>query len=229
MYVFLGNPTKIVFPLQIHKNKVTMNKEIMSLRDLKVSVIDEIKSLVQELKSIQAALDLSERAALPLIPQLYPDEVPEKKFQYDSDILLKFKEEQEAKAKLQKQLEGSATSQALSHGFRRASSIKESDPMAQAAHLMKSASSLVTEQQRAFEIEKAEPMEMELEILKRKKIKSLYLQETLIKKVGNQVIFVRLNYPTAAEIKPETLPSQDCSYSCLSDVQENAIWCKFTV
>lgn len=203
----------------------------MSLRDLKVSVIDEIKCLVEELKSVQAALDLSERVALPLIPQLHPDEVPEKKFQYDSDILLKFKEEQEAKAKLQKQLEGSASSQALSHGFRRASSIKEIDPMAQAAgaHLMKRGSSLVTEQQQAFEIEKTEPTEMELEILKRKKIKSLYLQETLIKKVGNKVIFVRLNYPTASEIKPKTLPSQDCSCSCRSEVQENAIWRKFTV
>ncbi|NWR54111.1 CFA44 protein, partial [Bucorvus abyssinicus] len=174
----------------IHKKKVTMNKEIMSLRDLKVSVIDEIKCLVQELKSIQAALDLSERVPLPLIPQLHPDEVPEKKFEYDSDILLKFKEEQEAKAKLQKQLEGPPSSHAFQHGFRRASSIEEIDPMAQAAgaHLMKRTSSLVTEQQQVFETEKAEPTEMELEISKRKKIKSLYLQETLIKKINTLVI-----------------------------------------
>ncbi|NXJ33134.1 CFA44 protein, partial [Ciconia maguari] len=174
----------------IHKRKVNMNKEIMSLRDLKVSIIDEIKCLVQELKSVQAALDLSERLPLPLIPQLHPDEVPEKKFEYDSDILLKFKEEQEAKAKLQEQLEGSPSSHAFRRGFLRAPSIKEFDPMAQAAgaHLMKIASSVVTEQQKVFEIEKAEPTEMELEILKREKIKTLYLQETLIKKINALVI-----------------------------------------
>lgn len=202
----------------------------MSLRDLKVSVIDEIKCLVQELKSIQAALDLSERLPLPLIPQLHPDEVPEKKFEYDSDILLKFKEEQEAKAKLQEQLEGSPSSHAFRHGFLRAPSIKEIDPMAQAEGLcpMKIASSVVTEQRKVFEIEKAEPTEIELEILKREKIKNLYLQETLIKKVGNQVIFVRLNNPTASEINPKPLASQVCSNSCLSEVRENAIWCKFT-
>ncbi|NXW40347.1 CFA44 protein, partial [Nyctiprogne leucopyga] len=174
----------------IHKRKVNMNKEIMSLRDLKVSVIDEIKCLVQELKSIQAALDLSERLPLPLIPQLHPDEVPEKKFEYDSDKLLKFKEKQEAKAKLHEQLEGSPSSHAFGHGFLRAPSINEIDSMAQAAgaHPMKITSSVVTEQQKVFEIEKADPTEMELEILKREKIKNLYLQETLIKKINTLVI-----------------------------------------
>ncbi|KAM9277709.1 cilia- and flagella-associated protein 44 [Cariama cristata] len=174
----------------IHKRKANMNNEIMSLRDLKVSTIDEIKCLVQELKSIQAALDLSERLPLPLIPQLHPDEVPEKKFEYDSDILLKFKEEQEAKAKLQEQLEVSPSSRAFRHGFLRAPSIKEIDPMAQAAgaRLMKIVSSVVTEQRKIFEIEKAEPTEMELDILKREKIKNLYLQETLIKKINALVI-----------------------------------------
>ncbi|NXK55611.1 CFA44 protein, partial [Chauna torquata] len=174
----------------IHKKKVNMNKQIMSLRDLKVSLIDKIKCLVQELKSIQAALDLSEHLPLPMIPQLHPDEVPEKKFEYDSDILLKFKQKQAAKAKLLEHLEGSPSSAALRHSFLKASSFKETGPMTQAAsvHTMKVASSVVTEQQKLFEIEKAEPTEMELEILKREKIKNLYLQETLIKKINALVI-----------------------------------------
>ncbi|PKU36424.1 wd repeat-containing protein 52 [Limosa lapponica baueri] len=173
----------------IHKKKVNMNKEIMSLRDLKVSIIDEIKCLVQELKSIQAVLDLSERLPLPLIPQLHPDEVPEKKFEYDSDTLLKFKEEQEAKAKLQEKLEGSSSSDALRHGFLQAPSIKEIDPVAQVAGAQAmEISSVVTEQRKVLGIEKAEPTEMELEILKREKIKNLYLQETLVKKINALVI-----------------------------------------
>ncbi|NWW90748.1 CFA44 protein, partial [Rhynochetos jubatus] len=189
------NPEKKVIQLTslevlIRKRKVNMNKEILSLRDLKVSVIDEIKCLVQELKSIQTALDLSERLPLPLIPRLYPDEVPEKKFEYDSDVLLKFKEEQEAKAKLQKQLEGTPSSRAFRPGFWRAPSVKEMDPVTQAggAHSVKTASSVVTEQRKVFEIEKAEPTEMELEILKREKIKNLYLQETLVKKINALVL-----------------------------------------
>ncbi|NXU55639.1 CFA44 protein, partial [Turnix velox] len=186
------NPEKKVLQLTslevlIHRKKVNMNKEIMSLRELKVSVIDEIKCLVQELKSVQAALDLSERLPLPPIPQLHPDEVPEKKLEYDNDILLKFKEQQEAKAQ---ELQVSPSSHTLRHGFFRAASIKEIDQVAQvdSAHSIKTVSSTITEQQKIFEIEKAKPTEMEVEILKREKIKNLYLQETLIKKINSLVI-----------------------------------------
>ncbi|NWI49588.1 CFA44 protein, partial [Calyptomena viridis] len=167
----------------IHRTKENMNKEIMSLRDLKISIIDEIKCLVQELKTIQANLDLSERLPLPLIPQLHPDEVPEKKFECSSDVLLKFKEEQ-AKPELQKQLEGSPSFRAFRHGFLTAPSV------AQAAGVspVNTASSVGTEQQKVFEMEKTEPTETELEILKREKIKNLYLQDTLIKKINMLVI-----------------------------------------
>ncbi|NXB19850.1 CFA44 protein, partial [Rhagologus leucostigma] len=168
----------------IRKMKMNMNKEIVSLRDLKVSIIDEIKGLVKELKSIQASLDLSDHLPIPPIPQLHPDEVPEKVIEYNSDVLLKFKEEQEAKAKLEEPLEGCPSSRAFRHVFLRTPPVEEDDPMAQAGD----ASAVVTEEQKAFEMEKAEPTEMELEILKREKIKNLYLQETLIKKINTLVI-----------------------------------------
>ncbi|NXO15161.1 CFA44 protein, partial [Oriolus oriolus] len=168
----------------IHNMKMNMNKEIVSLRDLKVSIIDEIKGLVKELKSIQASLDLSEHLPIPPIPQLHPDEVPEKVIEYNSDVLLKFREEQEAKAELKEPLEGCPSSRAFRHVFLRTPPVEEGDPMAQA----EDASAVVTEEQKAFEMEKAEPTEMELEILKREKIKNLYLQETLIKKINTLVI-----------------------------------------
>ncbi|NXQ09745.1 CFA44 protein, partial [Peucedramus taeniatus] len=168
----------------IYMTKVDMNKEIVSLRDFKVSTIDEIKSLVKEVKSIQASLDASEHLPIPLIPQLHPDEVPEKIVEYNSDVLLKFKEEQEAKAELKEPLEGCPSSRAFRHVFLQTPPVEEGDPMAQAGD----ASAVVTGEQEAFEMEKAEPTEMELEILKREKIKNLYLQETLIKKINTLVI-----------------------------------------
>ncbi|NXN90299.1 CFA44 protein, partial [Bombycilla garrulus] len=168
----------------IRRTKVSMNKEIVSLRDLKVSIIDKIKSLVKEVKSIQASLDVSEHLLIPPIPQLHPDEVPEKIVEYNSDVLLKFKEEQEAKAKLKEPLEGCPSSRAFRHVFLQTPPVKEGDPMAQAGD----ASAVVTEEQKVFEMEKAEPTEMELEILKKEKIKNLYLQETLIKKINTLVM-----------------------------------------
>ncbi|XP_014734065.1 PREDICTED: cilia- and flagella-associated protein 44 [Sturnus vulgaris] len=166
----------------MHNMKVNMNKEIVSLRDLKVSIIDEIKSLVKKVKFIQASLDVSEHLPIPLIPQLHPDEVPEKIVEYNSDVLLKFREEQAAKAKLKEPLERCSSSRAFRHVFLQTPPVEEDDPVAQAGD----ASAVVTEE--AFEMEKAEPTEMELEILKREKIKNLYLQETLIKKINALVI-----------------------------------------
>ncbi|NWH85000.1 CFA44 protein, partial [Aegithalos caudatus] len=167
----------------IHEMKVNMNKEIVSLRDLKVSTIDEIKSLVKEVKSIQASLDVSEHLPIPLIPQLHSDEIPEKIVEYNSDVLLKFKEEQEAKAKLKEPLEECPSFRAFRHMFLQTFPVEEGHPMAQA----RDASAVVTEEQNAFEMEKVEPTEMELEILKREKIKNLYLKETLIKKINTLV------------------------------------------
>ncbi|NWV63716.1 CFA44 protein, partial [Malurus elegans] len=168
----------------IHTMKTNLNKEIVSLRDLKVSIIDEIKGLVKELKSIQTSLDLSEHLPIPMIPQLQPDEVPEKIIEYNSDVLLKFKEEQEAQEKLKEPLEGCPSSRAFRHVFFQIPPVEEADPVSQAGD----ASAVDTEEQKAFEIEKVEPTEMELEILKREKIKNLYLQETLIKKINTLVI-----------------------------------------
>nr|XP_026648670.1 cilia- and flagella-associated protein 44 isoform X3 [Zonotrichia albicollis] len=168
----------------IHKTKVNMNKEIVSLRDLKVSTIDEIKSLVKEVKSIQANLDVSEHLPIPPIPQLHPDEVPEKIVECSSDVLLKFKEEQEATAELEEPLEGCASFRAFRHVFLKTPPVEEGDAMVQAGD----ASAVVTGKQEAYEREKVEPTEMELEILMREKIKNLYLQETLIKKINTVVI-----------------------------------------
>ncbi|NWJ10005.1 CFA44 protein, partial [Crypturellus undulatus] len=177
----------------IHEKKVNMNKQIMSLRDLKVSIIDEIKCLVQELKSVQAVLDLSEKLSIPPIPQLHPEEVPEKKFQFDSDILMKFKHEQEAKRKLHEQLEESPSLGVFKERLLPGPSIRDLEPMTRAASVrsIKTAPSVVTEQPKqpkVFEIEKSEPTEMELEVLQREKIRNLYLQETLIKRINALVI-----------------------------------------
>ncbi|XP_065598131.1 cilia- and flagella-associated protein 44 [Cyrtonyx montezumae] len=172
----------------IYKKKENMNKQIISLRDIKVSVIEEIKCLLQELKSVQAALDLSEHLPLPPVPQLHPDETPEKRFEYDRDILLKFQERKAAEAKLQKQLEETPSFGTFRHILK--ASCEEAGSLQQTASSLtvRRASSVVIEQQKDFVIEKSEPSEMELEILKKEKIKKLYLQETLINKINTLVI-----------------------------------------
>ncbi|XP_034645238.1 cilia- and flagella-associated protein 44 [Trachemys scripta elegans] len=174
----------------VHEKKLTMNKWIISLRDLKVAIIEEIVCLVQELKSIQSALDASEQLPIPPIPQLHPEETPEKKFQYDNNILLKFKQEQEHKQRLSEQVEDNASFSVFGGKFLHAPSLKEIDSPSRGSSVrsMRIASSVTPMQPKVFEIEKAEPTEMELEILKREKIRNIYLQETLIKRINELVV-----------------------------------------
>ncbi|XP_074830119.1 cilia- and flagella-associated protein 44 isoform X4 [Natator depressus] len=174
----------------VHEKKLTMNKWIISLRDLKVAVIEEIICLVQELKSIKSALDASEQLPIPPIPQLHLEETPEKKFQYDNNILLKFKQEEENKQRLSEQVEENASFTVFGGKFLHAPSLKEIDSSSRASSVrsMRIGSSVIPVQPKVFEIEKSEPTEMELEILKREKIRNIYLQETLIKRINELVI-----------------------------------------
>ncbi|XP_074839653.1 cilia- and flagella-associated protein 44 [Carettochelys insculpta] len=174
----------------VHEKKLTMNKWIISLRDLKVAINEEINCLVQELKSIQSALDASELLPIPPIPQLHPEETPEKKFQYDDKILLEFQQEQGTKDRLSEQVEEVSSFAVFGAKFLPAPSLKEMELLSRGSSmkLMRTASSVTPVQPKVIEIGKAEPTQMELEILKREKIKNIYLQEILIKRINELVV-----------------------------------------
>ena len=48
----------------------------MALRDGKLSMIDEMKSYVADLKTLQSKMEKSDRVAPPVIPRPHPDEEP---------------------------------------------------------------------------------------------------------------------------------------------------------
>jgi len=64
--------------LQIHKNKYDFNQHLLGLRDKKISVIEEIKDLAVELEQVQASLTPEALKPIPPIPELHPEEMPEK-------------------------------------------------------------------------------------------------------------------------------------------------------
>ncbi|XP_074652110.1 cilia- and flagella-associated protein 44-like isoform X2 [Tubulanus polymorphus] len=82
----------------IHHHKYEFNQQLLSLRDKKIRIIDEIKQLVDKLQVVQSKLPETERRPVPSIPKMHPDELPEKKLEYTKDMLLKFKKEMEEKA-----------------------------------------------------------------------------------------------------------------------------------
>ncbi|XP_048348373.1 cilia- and flagella-associated protein 44 [Sphaerodactylus townsendi] len=177
----------------IHDRKLFMNKWIISLRDLKVAIIEEIQCLVQELKTIQSSLNPSKHLPIPPVPQLHRDETPEKRFQYDRETLLKFKQEQEVKAKRRKSValsEGSVSGGGFGGGFLHSPSVKEADVISRCVSVkaIKATIAAVAAISKPVEVERAEPTEMELEIAKREEIQNVYLQERLIKRINELMI-----------------------------------------
>ncbi|XP_029795183.1 cilia- and flagella-associated protein 44 [Suricata suricatta] len=167
-----------------HSKKMHMNKCILSLRDLKVAVIEEIQCLVQELKSIQSTLHTSKHIPIPEIPQIHPEEVPEKRFHYDEETLLKFRQKQ---MKIQdKKL--SRLEQSLGRRFLKASSGKDGDLTRDS--LSRSSKSLVLniETSKLTEFEKADPIDIELEIMKRDEIKHVYMQQYLTNRIKELIV-----------------------------------------
>lgn len=75
---FLFNTCCTISLLQIHEHKYHFNLRLLKIRDKKLGVIEEIRELVAELREVQAGLDKEKHKAIPPIPKMYPEEMPEK-------------------------------------------------------------------------------------------------------------------------------------------------------
>lgn len=63
---------------QIHQHKYDFNAQLLALRDRKISLLDVLLELVKQLKEVQAELGPHKSLPLPHIPDLHPEEMPEK-------------------------------------------------------------------------------------------------------------------------------------------------------
>ncbi|XP_016055705.1 PREDICTED: cilia- and flagella-associated protein 44 [Miniopterus natalensis] len=172
-----------------HSKKMHLNRSVVSLRDLKVAVIEEIQCLVQELKNIQATLPLSKRIPIPEVPQIHPEEVPEKRFHYDEEILLAFKQQQvKTKGKEAHSVEQTESTSAggefLRPPYRKSGHLTTRDSLARSSK----ASAFGIDVPKFMEFEKAEPIDVEVEIMKRNEIKNVYMQQYLTNRIKELIV-----------------------------------------
>ncbi|XP_052596738.1 cilia- and flagella-associated protein 44 isoform X3 [Peromyscus californicus insignis] len=174
-----------------HGKKKYMNKCILSLRDLKLAVIEEIQCLVQELKKLQMSIPTSKHISIPQIPQMYPEEVPERRFQYDEETLLRFKRKQQKRQdeKTDSKQTGSASTGGGGLGFLKMSPGKEGDVTTRDSLSRASkVSTFIMELPKSSEFEKAEPSDVEVEIMKRDEVKHLYMQQYLCNRIKELIV-----------------------------------------
>ncbi|XP_038658265.1 cilia- and flagella-associated protein 44 [Scyliorhinus canicula] len=155
----------------IHEFKVEMSSKIVNLRDAKIDIIEQITSLTEELRSIQTKLDPSQHLPIPIVPSLYPDEMPEKLFQIDQEKMLEFKERSSIKKRkrMSEQLNEFGKSETANTST--ASSIQQLEH-----NSLKSP---------ALEIVKPSQLEDEIEIIEEKT--NLYLQTAVLNKISDLI------------------------------------------
>ncbi|XP_053313360.1 cilia- and flagella-associated protein 44 [Spea bombifrons] len=164
----------------IHERKSAMNLAILALRDFKADTIKEIQKLTEEVKLTQSRLEPTKRLAVPPVPRMLPDEVPENKFRYDSETLQRFQLEQENKSKRPLKEEafggfggfGGETNTALNEGETRSLPSSRSTRGGSAA---------------CGSAQEEEKSELEKEIARIDEIRNMYEQQNLIKKINELV------------------------------------------
>lgn len=82
---------------QIHHYKFEFNHSFLALRDKKIKIIKELKEVVAELEEVQRKIDPHSRRTIPKIPEMMPDECPEKRLEYTREQLLEFKKQLDEK------------------------------------------------------------------------------------------------------------------------------------
>ena len=68
-----------------------------------IQSILQIKTLVAKLKDLQTQLHPSSHRPVPSVPVIHPEEVPKSKMEYTREVLIKFKEEEGARAEAERQ------------------------------------------------------------------------------------------------------------------------------
>ena len=68
----------LVLKDMIHEHKYNFNLRLLSVRDKKIQVIDEIRDLVHQLTAMQSHIIPHKKKTVPHVPVLHPDEMPEK-------------------------------------------------------------------------------------------------------------------------------------------------------
>ncbi|CAD5123356.1 DgyrCDS11713 [Dimorphilus gyrociliatus] len=79
--------------------KKKFNDKVLQLRQSKIETIQRIEYLVQQLENVQQHLKVDEIKDIPPIPTMDDEEIPEKKYEYNEETLLSFKEEMAEKRK----------------------------------------------------------------------------------------------------------------------------------
>lgn len=68
-----------------------MNKRIMALRDCKVRLVSQLRAQAQQAQRVQQRLAAHLHRPIPTVPNMLPEETPEKRLQYSRATIERYR------------------------------------------------------------------------------------------------------------------------------------------
>lgn len=76
---------------KIREKQTEINRQIRGLRDSKVRLVSQLRDLAKQVQKVQKRLAAHFHRPTPALPAMLPEETPEKKLQYSSAILERYR------------------------------------------------------------------------------------------------------------------------------------------
>ncbi|XP_017572667.1 cilia- and flagella-associated protein 44 isoform X3 [Pygocentrus nattereri] len=163
----------VILEEQIYQRKSEMNERVLALRDSKVALISLLRSLLSQLRTLQELLPVEKRRPLPSVPTLLPEETPERKLRYSRATLHRYATLRD-KVGCPTQEKGQEQTQDVLELLQR----ENEEDIHTEEELTHSQENTHTQEQLT---------ELELEMKHVEEIRSLYMQDTLIKQMEEAV------------------------------------------
>ncbi|XP_030622994.1 cilia- and flagella-associated protein 44 [Chanos chanos] len=173
----------VILEEKIYTLKTEMNIRILALRDRKVELISQLRSQVEQLQALQEHLPPEKRRPVPAVPSLLPEETPERKLQYTRTTLERYRALRAKRAPTDR-TEDQEEGQGL---------LDQLEQENKDSHVEGERVQSHSEEQKEEQSEEKgkgvceELTELEQEMREVEEIRSLYLQDTLLKQMEEQM------------------------------------------
>ncbi|XP_041816587.1 cilia- and flagella-associated protein 44 [Chelmon rostratus] len=169
----------------IRERQTEMNKRIMALRDCKVRLVSQLRAQAQQAQRVQQRLAAHLHRPIPTVPNMLPEETPEKRLQYSRATIERYRVLREQRYRSLEQ-EGAASLLELLENEMKGQEGKEEEEEEERGEERTpglSASSVAREEEETAVEEGAELSELEEELQREEEIRLLYERDSLLEQM----------------------------------------------
>ncbi|XP_076614824.1 cilia- and flagella-associated protein 44 [Chaetodon auriga] len=174
----------------IREKQTEMNRQIMALRDSKVRLVSQLRAQAQQVQKVQQRLAAHLHRPLPALPNMLPEETPEKKLLYSHTTLERYRLLRQQRFQTMEQEEDEEEATSLLGQLENEKEEEEEEEKEERGDEVTptlSASSVTREEEETAVEEGTELSELEEELQREEEIRLLHEQDSLLEQMESSV------------------------------------------